>query len=359
MIEPELWSGRRVLVTGHTGFKGAWLCLWLQRLGARVSGLSLGPPTSPSLYELACVRDGMAAEVAADLRDFGAVRGAIAAARPEIVLHLAAQSLVGRSYTDPRETYETNVMGTVNVLEAVRTSPGVRVAITVTSDKCYDNREEGRPFVEDDPMGGHDPYSSSKGCAELVVSAYQRSFFSGDDAGIARVASGRAGNVIGGGDWGEQRLIPDVMRAALAGSVIEIRQPDAVRPWQHVLNPLVGYLRLAEVLFEDPDAAGGWNFGPSAGDMRPVRWIVDRLTDLWSEELRWRVAEGPRPHEAGHLTLDSAKARERLGWRPVWGLELALERIVSWYLALRAGRDMRQVSTGQIESFSAAAMAAA
>ena len=357
VIDPTLWHEREVLVTGHTGFKGAWLTLWLQALGARVSGLSNGVPTSPSLYDLARVSEGMAAELTADVRDFASVRDAVASARPEIVFHMAAQPLVRRSFREPRETYETNVMGTVNVLEAVRAADAVRVAIVVTSDKCYDNREQGRPFAEQDPMGGHDPYSSSKGCAELVVDAYRRSFFTGD--GATRLASGRAGNVIGGGDWGEDRLIPDVMRAALSGETIPIRNPDAVRPWQHVLNPVGGYLRLAEALWEDPAQAGGWNFGPAPGDARAVRWITERLNELWPAELHFELDLGPHPHEARLLALDSSKARERLGWAPPWDLDEALARTVAWYRELQADSDMRAVSLAQIASFAAAAKVAA
>jgi CDP-glucose 4,6-dehydratase len=356
VIDPTFWNGRAVLVTGHTGFKGAWLTLWLQALGARVSGLSHGVPTNPSLYELARIDEGMASEFTADVCDFAAVRDALASSRPEVVVHMAAQPFVRRSFREPRETYETNVMGTVSVLDAVRATPDVRVAVVITSDKCYDNRELGRPFVEDDPMGGHDPYSNSKGCAELVVDAYRRSFFSGDDA--SRVATGRAGNVIGGGDWGEDRLIPDIMRAATSGSPIAIRNPDAVRPWQHVLNPIGGYMRLAEALWADSGLAGGWNFGPVADDVRPVRWIVDRLTELWPAPLRWALDEADHPHEAGFLALDSTKARERLGWTPTWGLEDALARIVEWYRDLGEGRDVRAVTLAQIDSFATQSVAA-
>lgn len=344
-----------MLVTGHTGFKGAWLALWLQALGARVTGLADTVPTTPSLYELAHVAAGLD-DVRADVRDHGAVRRTFAEHEPEIVIHMAAQAFVRRSFADPRGTYETNVMGTVNVLEAVRATPSVRAVVNVTSDKCYDNRDDRdpRPFVEDDPMGGHDPYSNSKGCAELVADAYLRSFFAPQADGGARLASARAGNVIGGGDWGEERLIPDIMRGALEGTPIPIRRPDAIRPWQHVLNPLSGYLRLAEALHADPAAQGGWNFGPAADDARSVAWIADRLTELWPAQLRWEVDPGPHPHEAGHLTLDSTKARERLGWAPVWGLDDALASIVAWYDALRGGDDMRAVTLAQIEAFQAA-----
>jgi CDP-glucose 4,6-dehydratase len=265
---------------------------------------------------------------------------------------MAAQALVRRSFKDPRETHETNVMGTVNVLEAVRQAGGVLAVVNVTSDKCYDNREQRRPFVEDDPKGGHDPYSSSKGCAELVADAYLRSFFAAEPDG-PRLGSARAGNVIGGGDWSEDRLIPDIMRAAVAGTVIHVRNPNAVRPWQHVLNPLGGYLELAQALTTSPEAAGGWNFGPGEDALRPVSWITDRLTELWPGDLSWQVDQGPHPHEAVYLALDSTKARERLGWTPAWGLDEAMGAIVDWYGALRDGADMRRATLAQIDAFQA------
>ena len=354
VVDPDFWRDRAVLVTGHTGFKGAWLALWLQALGARVGGLADGVPTEPSLYELAGVGAALG-DWRADVRDHAAVAAAVAQFAPEVVVHMAAQPLVRRSFADPRGTYETNVMGTVNVLDAARATPSVRAVVVVTSDKCYANdpAREPRAFVESDPMGGHDPYSSSKGCAELVVEAYRGSFFAGPDA--ARVGSARAGNVIGGGDWGEDRLIPDFIRGALAGTPIAVRNPDAVRPWQHVLNPLSGYLRLAEALHAAPGSEGGWNFGPAAGDARPVRWIADRVSELWDGELRWEFDPGPHPQEAHYLALDSTKARERLGWAPAWDLEQALDGVVAWYEALREGADMRAVTLAQIAAFEGAA----
>jgi CDP-glucose 4,6-dehydratase len=356
LVDPDFWRDRAVLLTGHTGFKGAWLALWLHAMGARVSGLADGIPTAPSLYELAHVGDGVS-EFRADVRDHAAVLDAFAASEPEIVIHMAAQPFVRRSFADPRGTYETNVMGTVNVLEAARETPSVRVVVCVTSDKCYDNSASRppRPFVEGDPMGGHDPYSSSKGCAELVADAYRRSFFTaGGGADTLRIASARAGNVIGGGDWGEDRLIPDFMRGALAGEAIAVRNPDAVRPWQHVLNPLSGYLRLAEALHGTPEDQGGWNFGPRLDDARSVRWIVDRVSELWGGELRWQLDQGSHPHEAHHLSLDSGKAREHLGWTPTWDLDEALDGIVEWYRALQDGEDMRATTLKQISAFEAA-----
>jgi CDP-glucose 4,6-dehydratase len=349
-VDPGFWRGRRVLVTGHTGFKGSWLSLWLGAMGAEVSGLANGIPTDPSLFELAALGDDMRT-FGVDVRDPDAVTQAVRDAAPEVVLHLAAQPLVRPSFVDPRETYETNVMGTVNVLEAVRTTGGVRVVVNVTSDKCYENREWEWAYREDEPMGGHDPYSSSKGASELVTSAYRRSFFSDPDG--TRLASARAGNVIGGGDWGADRLIPDVLRAALAGEVVQIRNPGATRPWQHVLNPLSGYLVLAQRLWEDPGAATAWNFGPSEEDARPVGWLLERLDALWPGGLAWEHDAGEHPHEAHYLKVDSSRARAHLGWAPRWGLEQALASIVEWYTALAAGQDMRAVTLAQLEAFSA------
>jgi CDP-glucose 4,6-dehydratase len=369
-VDSDFWRGRRVLLTGHTGFKGAWLALWLQSLGAQVTGFSTDLPSQPSLYELARVGEDMES-IKGDVRDPEAIAAAVAAAVPEVVVHMAAQSLVRRSFAEPRETYETNVMGTVNVLDAVRLNgDGVRAVVNVTSDKCYENRERESGYREHEPMGGHDPYSSSKGCAELVTDAFRRSFFSdrseldrskiggtvadGDGHG-ARLASARAGNVIGGGDWGEDRLVPDIMRAALAGEQVRVRNPNSIRPWQHVLNPLSGYLVLAEALWDSPEHAAGWNFGPADEDARPVGWIVERMGELWPQELGWMHDDGPHPHEARYLKIDSSRARVHLGWRPLVGLEPALESIVEWYWALREGADMRAVTLRQIETFQYAA----
>jgi CDP-glucose 4,6-dehydratase len=339
-VDPAFWRGKRVLLTGHTGFKGSWLSLWLASLGAEVTGYSDQVPTQPSLFELARVGEDVR-DLRGDVRDPDAL--ARAAAGAEIVLHLAAQPIVRRSFAEPRETYEVNVMGTVNVLEAARAA-GSAAIVNVTSDKCYENREWEWAYREDEPMGGHDPYSSSKGAAELVTSAYRRSY------GLP-VASARAGNVIGGGDWGADRLIPDVMRAAVAGEAVEIRNPGATRPWQHVLNPLSGYLVLAQRLYEEPEAATAWNFGPADGEARPVGWIVERLDELWPGGLRWNHDTGEHPHEARYLKVDSSRARARLGWAPRWGLERTLESIVEWYAALRDGADMRAVTLAQLEAF--------
>jgi CDP-glucose 4,6-dehydratase len=351
-VDPAFWRGRRVLITGNTGFKGSWLTLWLLEMGAEVRGLAPGPPTDPSLYELA----GLQAHVpqaAIDIRDADAVVTAVRDAAPEVVIHMAAQPFVRRSFREPRETYEVNVMGTINLFEAVRASGrDARVVLNVTSDKCYENREWEWGYREDDAMGGFDPYSNSKGCSELVTSAYRSSFFSDPDG--PRLASGRAGNVIGGGDWGEDRLIPDMMRAALAGEPVEIRRPDAIRPWQHVLNPLSGYLRLAERLWEDPAFAAGFNFGPADEDAQPVQRIVDEIAALWPDPIDWRIDRGPHPHEATWLKLDSSRARAWLGWSPVWNLDDSLRSIVAWYRALREGASMGDITTEQIRAFVAA-----
>jgi CDP-glucose 4,6-dehydratase len=349
-VDPGFWRGRRVLMTGHTGFKGSWLSLWLQSLGAEVTGVSRGVPTDPCLHTLARVAGGMKSEVAVDIRDFELLAQTVAAAAPEVVIHMAAQPLVRRSFEDPRETYETNVMGTVNLLESVRRASGVRVVINVTTDKCYENREWEWGYRENEPMGGFDPYSSSKGCSELVTAAYRSSFFSEPEGPL--VATARAGNVIGGGDWGRDRLFPDLMRAALAGEPLSVRNPNAVRPWQHVLNPLSGYLLLAQALWQEPQYAGGWNFGPPDEDARPVRWIVETIRERWPSGLEWEHDGGAHPHEADYLKLDSSRARQRLGWRPAVDLLGALGLTVDWYRALDGGGDMRAVTLEQIDAFS-------
>jgi CDP-glucose 4,6-dehydratase len=356
-LTPGFWRGKTVLVTGHTGFKGAWLSLWLQALEARVVGYSRGIPSKPSLYGVARVEEGMHESVEGDICDAQAVEDAFARHAPEVVIHLAAQPFVRRSYAQPRETFEANVMGTVNVLEAVRRCDAVRAVVCVTSDKCYENRETDRPYQEGDPLGGHDPYSASKGAAEIVASAYRRSFFS--EPGSTQVATARAGNVFGGGDWGEDRLIPDIMRCALSGETLRVRNPASTRPWQHVLCPLGGYLLLAQALCESEEAATAWNFGPAEGDARPVGWIVRRASELWPGGLSWSEDAGPHPHEAGRLVLDSSRARERLGWQPALSLEQGLAATVEWYRALAEGPDMREITLAQIEGLQAAATVAA
>lgn len=348
----DVWRGRRVFLTGHTGFKGSWLALWLHALGADVTGFALPPPTEPSLFELARVGE-LVTHVEGDVRDLSAVTSAMAAARPEVVFHLAAQPLVRLSYEQPVETYATNVMGTVHVLEAARQIGGVAAAVCITSDKCYDNREQDRAYREDDAMGGHDPYSSSKGAAELVVAAYRKSYFA---AGGMALASVRAGNVIGGGDYALERLVPDLVRAFEAGEAPAIRFPHAVRPWQHVLEALGGYLMIAERLIAgEAGIADAWNFGPSEDDAQPVSWIVDRLRAAWGGAPAPVAWEGATPHEAGLLRLDISKAREKLGWWPSLPLTKALDWIVAWHKAAAAGDDARSVTLAQIAAYSARA----
>jgi CDP-glucose 4,6-dehydratase len=351
-MRPEFWKGRKVLITGHTGFKGSWLSLWLQSAGAELTGYSLSVPTDPSFFELAQVAEGMES-VTGDVRDLEHLHQVIADGRPEIIIHMAAQSLVRRSYVDPVETYATNVMGTVHLLEAVRRTNSVKAAVIVTSDKCYENREWVWGYRENDPMGGYDPYSSSKGCAELLTAAFQRSYFNPADAARhgTSIASARAGNVIGGGDWAEDRLIPDFIRSMLEGRAVAIRNPQAIRPWQHVLDPLSGYLLLVEKLYEDGARyAESWNFGPRDEDARPVSWIVERMVSLWGDGASYTLDRGENPHEAHYLKLDCSKAHAALGWRPQWNIEKALEATVTWYKAYRSGKSLRGLSLEQIET---------
>ncbi|HEX8979460.1 MAG TPA: CDP-glucose 4,6-dehydratase [Parasulfuritortus sp.] len=352
-MNPAFWSGRRVLMTGHTGFKGGWLSLWLQSMGAELVGFSLQPPTNPSLFEVAEVGKGMTSLIG-DIRDLSHLRAVFAEYRPEIVIHMAAQPLVRYSYSEPVETYSTNVMGTVNILEAVRTTDSVRAVVNVTSDKCYENREWIWGYRENEPMGGYDPYSSSKGCAELVTAAYRRSYFSSThhgEQGVA-LASVRAGNVIGGGDWAEDRLIPDILRAIEQGKPVNIRNPHAIRPWQHVLEPLAGYLMLAEKLYEEAAAYDeGWNFGANDEDAKPVQWIVEKLTQSWGEGASWALDGGQHPHEAHYLKLDCSKSKSRLGWQPRWNLEQALKAIIEWHQAYLRGSDMRELTLRQISEY--------
>ncbi|OJY20117.1 CDP-glucose 4,6-dehydratase [Pandoraea sp. 64-18] len=352
-MNSKFWRGKRVLLTGHTGFKGAWLSLWLSELGADVTGLALAPDTAPSLFEVARVaRDVRSIE--GDIRDAALVANVVRECAPDIVIHMAAQALVRHSYVDPVGTYATNVMGTVHLLDAIRHVPSVRAVVNVTSDKCYENREWVWGYREQDAMGGHDPYSNSKGCAELVTMAYRDSFFSAEAYGShgVAVASARAGNVIGGGDWAQDRLIPDILRAIESGEPVQIRSPHAIRPWQHVLEPLSGYLLLAERLWDGGAAyASGWNFGPTQGDARPVEQIVTRMTDLWGGGATWRLDCGTHPREAHYLKLDCSKSHQLLQWHPRWRLDTALQRIVSWHRAYVAGDDMRAHTLADIRAF--------
>lgn len=349
----SFWKNKKVLITGHTGFKGSWLSLWLQNAGANVIGYALPPPTTPNLFTIADIHKNMVS-LTGDVRDLGQLSTVIRSYTPEIIFHMAAQSLVRYSYQNPVETYLVNIMGTVNLLDAIRRIGGTKVVVNITSDKCYENREWVWGYRENEPMGGYDPYSSSKGCSELVTAAFRSSFFSRGEFSRHSVAlaSARAGNVIGGGDWAEDRLIPDIMRAIMKRKPVAIRNPHAIRPWQHVLEPLSGYLLLAEKLWENgPDFAESWNFGPNETDAQPVSWIVDYLTDLWGDGASWKKVEGDHPHEAHSLRLDSSKAKIRLGWQPRWDLETALNTIISWYQDYHGKKEMRRTMLKQIESY--------
>jgi CDP-glucose 4,6-dehydratase len=352
MINPHFWQGKRVFITGHTGFKGAWACLWLQSLGAKVTGYALPPPTSPSLFALANVKKGMQ-HIEGDIRDLEKLTAVMQVAQPEIVIHMAAQSLVRYSYQNPVETYATNVMGTVNVLEAVRQTNSVKAAIVVTSDKCYENREQLWGYRENDPMGGFDPYSNSKGCAELVTASYRASFMPANEHqkhGKA-IASVRAGNVIGGGDWAFDRLVPDIIKSLMDHQPVTLRSPNAVRPWQHVLEPLGGYLLLAEKMVENgAKFAEGWNFGPDDKDAKTVEWMTKTLTENWGNRASYRV-ENAHLHEAQLLKLDCTKARTLLNWQPKWDAKMAVLKINDWYKAYLAGENMAEFTLQQIQEY--------
>ena len=351
-VTPDFWKGKKVFLTGHTGFKGSWLSLWLQSMGADLMGYALAPPTTPALFDEARVGDGMQSHIG-DIRDLQAITRSMVDYGPDILIHMAAQPLVRLSYKQPVETYATNVMGTVHVLEAARQCPGLRAIVNVTTDKCYENREWEWGYREDEPMGGHDPYSNSKGCMELVTSAYRNSFF-GKDQPVA-LASARAGNVIGGGDWAEDRLIPDILTAFEKQQPVVIRNPQATRPWQHVLEPLSGYLVLAENLWaRGQDVAQGWNFGPKDEDARPVDWILDHMVNTWGEGASWALDRNPQPHEARYLKLDVSKARAYLHWSPTWSLETTLAYIVKWHRAWLSGNDVHALCLAEINAYMAA-----
>ena len=349
-IDTTFWKGKSVFITGHTGIKGAWLALWLRALGAEVHGYALEPPTKPNFFSAVGLHKGLASDTRKDLRDFDSLLNAVQAAEPDIVIHMAAQALVKESYTDPVGTYSTNIMGTVNLLEAVRTSPGVRGVLNITSDKCYENKEWLWGYREIDPMGGFDPYSSSKGCSELVTSAYYRSFL--HDQGVA-VATARAGNVIGGGDWAADRLVPDAIRAFIDNKPLIVRNPDAVRPWQHVLEPLAGYLMLCQQLVLDGKAfSGAWNFGPADESAQPVSFIADVLSKQWGDNATWQLDQEAHSHEAVTLKLDCSKANSKLGWTPLWSLKKALVETVKWYKAWQHEEEMQFFSLEQIKAYS-------
>ncbi len=354
MIDKKFWKCKRVFITGHTGFKGSWLCLWLHRLGADITGYSLGPPTNPSLFELTKVNK-LITSIKGDVRNGKKLASCLWSAKPEIVFHLAAQPLVRDSYRLPAETYETNVMGTVNLVEAIRLhGDGVRAFINVTTDKVYENREHMRAYKENESLGGYDPYSSSKACSELVTAAYRSSFFNPDDYKEHKiaVATARAGNVIGGGDWAMDRIVPDCIRAILGGKPVIIRNPHAIRPWQHVFEPLAGYLSLAEKLWKKgPGYSGAWNFGPLGHDCKTVEYLVKTMCGQWGPEADFSLEKQKGPHEAAFLKLDCLKARTRLGWRPHWNFTKALSATIDWYKAYASNRDVRELCFEQLDEF--------
>lgn len=348
-VSPAFWQGKKVFLTGHTGFKGSWMSLWLQSMGTQVKGFALAPPTTPALFNEAQVAADMDSEVG-DIRDLAAITASLTAFNPDVLIHMAAQPLVRLSYREPVGTYATNVMGTVHVLEAARHCTNLRAIVNVTTDKCYENREWEWGYREDEPMGGHDPYSNSKGCSELVTAAYRNSFF--NTPSTAALASARAGNVIGGGDWGEDRLIPDILRAFERKQAVVIRNPLATRPWQHVLEPLSGYLLLAEKLYtEGPVFAQGWNFGPRDDDVQPVEWILNHMVARWGQGASWRLDAHPQPHEAQLLKLDISKARARLNWQPQWSLAHTLDSIVDWHQAWLNGEEIQKRTLAQIAQY--------
>lgn len=359
MVDPIFWKGKRVFLTGNTGFKGSWLSIWLESLDAEVFGYSLPPPTQPNLFELSGLNESMRS-TQGDIRDLESLSQAMIDAKPDIVFHLAAQPLVRESYIDPVGTYATNVMGTVHLLEAVRKCLTVRAVVVVTTDKCYENHEWPWGYRENEPMGGYDPYSNSKGCSELVTSAYRQSFFNSRDYGKKHqvaLASARAGNVIGGGDFAKDRLIPDIIRAMQHNEQVVIRSPHSIRPWQHVLEPLSGYLILAEHLFEKgADFGEGWNFGPSDSDARPVSWIVEYLCAQWPGCKGFRIDTNPQPHEATYLKLDISKARSRLGWNPRWDLHTALEKIIEWTHITDSSTKVIDITRKQINEYRSASI---
>lgn len=351
-VDQGFWQGKRVFLTGHTGFKGGWLSLWLASMGAKVTGYSRSPGTQPNLFESASVETVLERSIIGDIRDANALAVAMSDAQPEIVLHLAAQALVRYSYVNPVETYSTNVMGTVHVLEAIRQCKSVRAAVMVTSDKCYQNNEWPWGYRENEPMGGHDPYSNSKGCAELVTAAYRQSFFSGEN--VVAIATGRAGNVIGGGDWSADRLVPDALAAFHAGRNLMIRNPNAIRPWQHVLEPLSGYLTLAQALVAGgAEYTGGWNFGPNDADARSVREVIEMVIEQWGASAAWQQDGSEQPYEANFLKLDCSKARQLLGWTPRWNLSKAVAETVAWHRTWQSQKNMQEICLAQINRYSA------
>lgn len=350
-VDRVFWKGKKVFLTGHTGFKGSWLSLWLASMGAKVTGYALEPNTVPNLFGVLAIDSLIEKSHISDIRNLAGLQKAMSEATPDVVIHMAAQPLVRYSYVNPVETYATNVMGTVHVLESTRTIDTVRATVVITTDKCYENKEWVWGYRENEPIGGYDPYSNSKGCAELVTSAYRQSYFSNSNS-TNKVASARAGNVIGGGDWSEDRLIPDAIKAFEANMPLMIRNPMATRPWQHVLEPLSGYLILAQALYERGSPfASGWNFGPRDEDNRSVEEVVQLMISSWGEMARWEKEGSEQPHEAHLLKLDCSKARVQLGWTPKWDLEVAMQKIIEWQKAYQANEDMQELSLAQINHY--------
>jgi len=354
MMTPDFWKNKNVFLTGHTGFKGSWMSLWLSRLGANVTGYSLKPPTNPSMFEICGIKN-LVNSIEGDVRDLEGLKNALDKSKAEIVIHMAAQPLVRESYKIPVETYAVNVMGTVHLMEAIRLNGKVRAVVNVTTDKCYENKEWVWGYRENEPMGGYDPYSNSKGCSELVTSAYRSSYFNPKNYGkehLVGCATGRAGNVIGGGDWASDRLIPDIMKAVLKSEKVFIRNPQAIRPWQHVLEPLSGYLTLAQALYtEGAQYSEGWNFGPNDEDAKPVEWIVKKICSKWGNGSGYELDNANHPHEANYLKLDCSKSKNLLQWFPKWDLEKAIDKIIEWNRAYLERKDMKDVCFGQIREY--------
>lgn len=353
MTKNNFWKGKKVFLTGHTGFKGSWLSIWLNSLGASITGYALKPPTEPNLFNL-CKISKIVKSIIADIRDRDRLAKELLKAMPDIVIHMAAQPLVRESYKNPHETYETNVMGTVNLFEAVRKCRSVRVVLNVTTDKCYENKESLNPCRENEPLGGYDPYSSSKACSELVTSAYRNSFFNAKEYKNHHVAiaTARAGNVMGGGDWAQDRLIPDVIRAALNRKKVLIRNPKAVRPWQHVLEPLRGYMLLCQNLYEKGLKYGqAWNFGPAGYELKNVEWVTSEICKGFGNGVSFKIDRSSHPHESYYLRLDSSKAIKKLGWRPVWTIKQAIDKTMEWTLAYKRGEDMMKICLHQIHEY--------
>lgn len=348
-MNEKFWKNKKILITGHTGFKGSWLTIWLKKLGADITGFSKSIPTNPSLFEIANVQNGIKS-IVGDIQNYELLKETISKYEPEIIFHMAAQSLVIKSYSDPIETYSTNVMGTVNLLYAVKETKKPKVVVNVTSDKCYENNESLEGYKEEDPMGGHDPYSSSKGCAELITKSFRNSFFSSDLENNVALASVRAGNVIGGGDWAQNRLIPDIIRAIKNKESVKIRSPNSLRPWQHVLDPLHGYIQLAEKLWNDKTFSEGWNFGPDKNEIKPVSWIIEKFNELWKDKINWKI-QNVEFHEASNLILNCEKAKTKLQWNLKMNIDTALKLTIEWYEMYFDNENMRKITEEQIEKF--------